>query len=87
MGTITKDRTQTHASLTDMCRLFLQQNSTPLHDAARRGLAEVVCVLLEAEADPEIRTMTRGEAVHTPLACAQDNGHDAVCQILLNHKK
>ena len=62
-----------------------RDGSTPLHYASTKGFKEVVRMLLEAGATPN---MTLTNFTHeTPLHQASRHGHDDVGQTLLSHKK
>jgi len=54
-----------------------KEGKTPLHRAAEKGHAHVVCLLLQRAAD------VRDELGRTPLHLAAENGHLDVVQALL----
>ena len=55
-----------------------QDGYTPLHDAAREGHNDVVKLLLDRGAEPNMANQ-HGD---TPLSCALQNGHMDVVNIL-----
>jgi ankyrin repeat protein len=60
-----------------------QAGATPLHYAAAAGRLQIVQLLLERGANPNVRTITTEQ---TPLHMAAMAGHAKVVQLLLNHK-
>jgi ankyrin repeat protein len=57
---------------------FMDGQTSPLHEAARGGHADIVSLLLNAGADPMLRD---GDAKN-PLEVAVESGHDHVVEIL-----
>lgn len=53
---------------------------TALHYACRLGLKDVVQLLLDARADPEVQDLKHG---YTPLMVSATHGHVDVCSLLL----
>lgn len=65
---------------TKLIVLYVQDDQTPLHCAARMGHKELVKLLLEHKASPDSATT----AGHTPLHIAAREGHVQTIRILLD---
>ncbi len=68
------------ADLNAMCISFQAVRLTPLHKAAEAGAYDVVEIMLDAGADPNVRTAGANQV--TPLHIAAARGHQGVVRLL-----